>query len=855
MPRGQFGARLVAMIDDLVGLLEREPAVPGFLLDGQTVLLEDYLRVRPEQAGTIARLVASGRIETGPWYVLADEQIPSAEALIRNLLLGKEDMHRWGGGLSVAYSPDAFGHPAVLPSIAAEFGLECGVAWRGLRSEHDLLRWRGPDGKSLVIYHLPPEGYESGSAISSDPDRVARTWRPVRDALVRRATSPHVAVFVGADHHAARIDLVELRAAIASQEPDHEVRLSRLGDFMRQAAATPGLPVRTGELREPGYTWTLQGVHGTRSHQKRRNSRLELWLERYAEPLAALSRRRNGRDRRPLLDWAWRELVQCQFHDAIGGCANDAVAREVDVRFTSVEGIAREVVRASLEDFWSLDPDAARETPEAVVPSLLLWNPVPHAREGIVLAQVSFFRRDVLVGPPGNRRPREGERAASFGLKTKDGEAIPVQVLHTVRASERLDAHRHYPDQDEVDCYRLAFEAPPIGGLEGAVFTVAPGMDIPAWGGAQAHERGLSNELVEIVVGEDGSLSVLDRATGVRREGFQLEAETDRGDTYTFAPAVPPDILRGLDSLEVRTLAGGPIVAALEITGQLRAPRRRNRKRNGAITISLLVMLFREDPVVRCSLRLNNQAVDYRLRLRFPTGNAAGWATAGTQFGSVRRPIQQDRPHVLEAPVATAPAHRYAGIGGAPGFALFAPGFFEYELAAGGDLLFTVLRSVGELSRGDLAPRPGHAGWPTPTPGAQCPGPDALDFGFSVGSANWGDPVVLHQAWEQVFLPLKAAWFRDWNGTSTSPGGIELEGAGLAFSTLKPAQSGEGVVVRCFNLTDHEVTGTLRLGFPVTRVQPVRADEMPVGDAASISPTQPVQLSAAPREIISLLIT
>src|SRR5207247_1382289 len=76
-----------------------------------------------------------------------------------------------------------------------------------------------------------------------------------------------------------------------------------------------------------------------------------------------------------------------------------------------------------------------------------------------------------------------------------------------------------------------------------------------------------------------------------------------------------------------------------------------------------------------------------------------------------------------EAPVRAAPAHGFvAAASGARGLALLAPGFFEYEWTSRGDLLVTLLRAVGELSRGDLPTRPGHAGWPTSTPLAQCPG-------------------------------------------------------------------------------------------------------------------------------------
>src|SRR6266702_1613236 len=94
--------------------------------------------------------------------------VPAGEALVRNLLLGAADAERLGGRLDVLYSPDAFGHPAVWPTLAREFGIKHGVVWRGLGGEpgqeRDLYRWRGPDGRDVLVWHLPPDGYEIGRA-------------------------------------------------------------------------------------------------------------------------------------------------------------------------------------------------------------------------------------------------------------------------------------------------------------------------------------------------------------------------------------------------------------------------------------------------------------------------------------------------------------------------------------------------------------------------------------------------------------------------------------------------------------------------------------------------------------------
>src|SRR5256885_6524213 len=131
LPRAAFQARLVPAVDDLIERLQADAGYRSFLLDGQTVLVADYLRARPERKGDIQALVKTGRLQVGPWYVLADELIPSGEALVRNLLLGAADAEQLGGRLDVLYSPDAFGHPAVWPTLARERSEERRVGKEG----------------------------------------------------------------------------------------------------------------------------------------------------------------------------------------------------------------------------------------------------------------------------------------------------------------------------------------------------------------------------------------------------------------------------------------------------------------------------------------------------------------------------------------------------------------------------------------------------------------------------------------------------------------------------------------------------------------------------------------------------
>lgn len=863
LPESILLARLVPALDDLLVRLHADPGT-AFLLDGQTILVEDYLRVRPDREADLAALIRAGRLQIGPWYVLADEIIPTGESLIRNLLAGHADAERLGGRADVLYSPDAFGHPAVWPTLAAEFGMRYGVIWRGLGGEEgqerDLYRWRGPDGREVLVYHLPPDGYEVGAALPADAERLPLAWNRVRSMLVPRASTRHIPVFIGADHHSAHPALSRLRTLLQQIESDSEFRVSRLQDFFAAAAAEAvGLPVICGELRwSYGYTWTLQGVHATRAPLKRRHAISELALSRVAEPLAALALALRGGDRRPLLGHAWRALLQSQFHDSIAGTTSDPVTRRVELRLDDVRNLASEISRTSLDELAGNIPDRARAKPEGTAPRLVLWNPVPRRRRTVVVADLSWFRRDVLIGPPGDRMSRVGPGHHPFHLLAPSGE-VAVQPLGRSGGQERLDAPHHYPDQDEVDWTRIAFRAPELGGFGLATLEAGEHQSSQLTGTAWLRGRAVGNEFLEVRIAPNGSLLLLDRRNQQRfRELLVLESSGDVGDSYSYCPPARDRLQRVQGSVRVRPLATGPLVAALEARFRLSAGRGIRGERSGTVGVRMILTLYAGCPSVRCTLELDNRASNHRLRLRSATGLAGGSAVAGDHFGVTQRPAATPgaRRYSRETPIATAPAHRFVARAAGPrGLAIFGPGFFEYEFDRKGDLLVTLLRSVGELSRGDLPTRPGHAGWPVATPLAQCHGVERLQLALApVTETELEGGTALPELWEDIFLPVRGAWLRQASPLSPEPIDIRLEGYGLVFSGMKPAQQGPDLVVRCYNATARPTAGLWHFGGPVSSAQRARADERPLHDIRLGEGGRIVPFHAAAHEIVTIMV-
>ena len=71
-PFQEFRMLLIDMFDLLIELMTKNPDYRHFLLDSQTVPLEDYLEIRPDRRAALEKLVRDGRIHIGPWYCLPD---------------------------------------------------------------------------------------------------------------------------------------------------------------------------------------------------------------------------------------------------------------------------------------------------------------------------------------------------------------------------------------------------------------------------------------------------------------------------------------------------------------------------------------------------------------------------------------------------------------------------------------------------------------------------------------------------------------------------------------------------------------------------------------------------------------
>ncbi|MBR6427320.1 MAG: hypothetical protein IKS28_05785, partial [Clostridia bacterium] len=167
----EFRFRLVRLLDLLIELMEQDK-IKYFILDGQTIALEDYLERRPENRERLKKLTESGRIFIGPWFTQPNIFMSCAEAQLRNLEFGRRDIEKWGGALDVNYMPDQFGFTSQLPQMMKGYGLNTMVGGRGMDKGSDTyFVWSGADGTEVYACALP-HSYINAHCISTNDEPV-----------------------------------------------------------------------------------------------------------------------------------------------------------------------------------------------------------------------------------------------------------------------------------------------------------------------------------------------------------------------------------------------------------------------------------------------------------------------------------------------------------------------------------------------------------------------------------------------------------------------------------------------------------------------------------------------------------
>lgn len=420
-PFQEFRLRLVKLVDGLLGIMAADPDYRFFMLDGQTVVLEDYLEMRPEREAQMRALIREGRLLIGPWFILPDEFLVSPESIVRNLLLGGRMARDWGAKMKVGYVPDQFGHISQLPQILLGFGMRDAVLWRGLDDHPYELRWRGPGGGEVLLVYLRG-GYGNAAHLpSGDPEAFVGTLGTLVEDMLPHSRSGCLLLMNGTDHMEPHPGLPSAIRRASERLQGLEIVHSTLPRYIQAVRESLGeagiaaLPLVEGELRSCKNQHLLPGVLSARTWIKQRNAATENLLERWAEPWAAFAEtaaRLGGHPSLPLspsrdiVRRAWRYLLENQPHDSVCGCSVDQVHREMRTRYDWADQIGEVVTQQSL---GAIAGGVAAPGGE---PALLVFNPLAGPRTDCLETTVEV--------PPSLQ---------DFAIVDENRQTIPHQVL------------------------------------------------------------------------------------------------------------------------------------------------------------------------------------------------------------------------------------------------------------------------------------------------------------------------------------------------------------------------------------------------------------------------------------------
>jgi len=413
LPFQLFRLKLIHLVDGMLDILEKDPGFKYFMLDGQTIVLDDYLQMRPEKETVLREHIRKGRVIIGPWHILPDMFLVGPEAHIRNLLQGDRTARKFGPKMMIGYMPDSFGHIGQVPQILRGFGIEVASLWRGVYDGPAEFWWQAPDGSRVLMAYLR-EGYGNGADLPADNlERFASMISEKGETLAAVSSLSDLLIMYGTDHMEPPQKTSEAIAFADEMLRNTHVIHSTLPQYVAAMQASiitrnAELPTIVGELRACKRMHLLPGVLSTRMWIKQRNHACETLLVKWAEPFSTFTELLTDgssqtaissaiRQPSSLIRQTWRLLMENHPHDSICGCSIDQVHEEMKIRFDQVEQIGEEITKQSLESIAAcVSTDRAPLTTERLSSTtcdqsaIVVFNPSSTTRTDVVTATIEL---------------------------------------------------------------------------------------------------------------------------------------------------------------------------------------------------------------------------------------------------------------------------------------------------------------------------------------------------------------------------------------------------------------------------------------------------------------------------------
>ncbi|HGF7934852.1 TPA: alpha-mannosidase [Enterococcus faecium] len=828
----QHHMRLIELIDDLLELFEVDPSFNSFHLDGQTIILDDYLQVRPEKRQAIQQAINEGKLRIGPFYILQDDFLISSESNVRNMLIGMEESRKWGTPVMLGYFPDTFGNMGQTPQLMKQAGISAAAFGRGVKpigfdnqvleaenysSQYSEMWWKGPD-QTAIFGLLFANWYSNGNEIPVEKEAALAFWKQKLADAEQYASTNHLLMMNGVDHQPVQKDISKAIHLANELFPDYEFIHSNFTDYLEavQEDVPEDLGSVEGELtsQETDGWYTLANTASARVYLKQWNTKVQRQLENITEPLATMAYEVSGNYPHDQLDYAWKTLMQNHPHDSICGCSVDSVHREMIPRFEKADEVGKYLAQDSLEQLT-----AAIDTtgfPKDSFPFVIV-NTAGMDKTGEAEITIELERKRFAEGIPEQLyQELENLPKRKYHVETKSGATIPAILSEeTVQFGYDLPKDRfRVPYMARMIKVTLPLENMPAFSWE--TFALVEGEAKAEEKETMIHQSGriIENGPLHLTIEKNGTITMEDRKNKRKLNNLHIfEDIGDIGNEYIFKQPFcdQPILSSNKENSEVKVLVDTPEIAKISILQEMEIPvsaderlekeqqmvvefryRKAERSKEKRILQIKTIMTIRKDSKkIDFETTLDNQMKDHRLRVLFPTKLHVEHHEADSIFEVVKRPNHVSKS--WENP--TNPQHQQAFVNihdEEYGVTVGNFGLNEYEVTEDGQIAVTLLRSVGEL---------GDWGY-FPTPEAQCLGEHRFNYSIELHGPEEKFSTYLHAYAAQI--PFSTQQIKHHEGTLISKQQyLTIKSETFAITALKRSKFSDKVVVRGFNMSSH----------------------------------------------------
>ncbi|WP_010051150.1 glycoside hydrolase family 38 C-terminal domain-containing protein [Carnobacterium maltaromaticum] len=789
-------------MDEVIYALENGE-LDYYYLDGQLSILDDYLKIYPNQETKIKELVEGNKLFIGPWYTQMDEFVVAGESVVKNLQIGIDMSKRLGGHTALGYLPDSFGQGKDMPKIYNGFGIEDAVFWRGMPNEVTKSRefyWTAEDGSKVLTINIR-NGYYAGVALV---EGEIYQKKAILDIVSEDSATTNITLPVGGDQRAVDRNLKaiieEANKEFAEEYQIEESNYPHIFNLLKKEATD--LPTVQGEFMSGSVSKIHRSIYSSRYDLKKINDTIENRLIFQLEPLMLMADDLGIPFKRELMDYTWKLILKNHAHDSIGGCNTDKTNEMIMARYKEADQLSYStvdyLVRKIAESIEGIQEN-----------DLVLFNTLPYRRTEPYTLEVST-------------------KKTTIKLFDDQRHEIPFQLISTEKVYAG-EVRRSESDYDEAKYYyihKISFinELP---ALSYQIVSVEEQDESATQEKPVASEETMIENAAYKITFSNGQFSILAKEQGITYKNcLHVEESGDEGDTYDYSPAYFDSIHHLFFETAEVAIQSGKFLSTMSVTGSWFVPKdlaaRKAQKVDTEIEYTLTLSLKNDSKRVDMKLSVNNQALDHRMRLVVKTPVKSQVSYADTLFGIVER--NNHDPHIhdwrelgwKEEPTEIYPMIHYANTHDLEtSWTVMSKGIKEYQVIDS-DMYITLFRGVGFLGRPELLRRPGDASGNQfryiPTPDSQLLG--SLEMELSLIIATDYNPAEIQREYQMYSVdtpyyqvqtlnrftnPIQYFQSNKVDHLTTLKKSIDLSEFPLVFSAIELSRDEEWVNIRLYN--------------------------------------------------------